>query len=78
MINLSLKDSETFLGTISDSDFQLLIDQLEEEHEGDSDYYFNQTMVEVLKERGASTNLVQLLTDAIGGSEGIEVAWKKV
>lgn len=77
MYTLSLKDTGAVLGTIDDTDLQLLIDQLEEEHETDTDYYVCPATIEILRESGASRGLLQLLRDAVGTSEGVEVAWKK-
>jgi hypothetical protein len=77
MFTLSLKESGAILGAIDDADLQLLIDQLEEEHEEDTDYYVCPATIEILKESGASDRLLKILTDAVGGSEGVEVAWKK-
>ena len=51
MFTLSLKDSGAFLGTIDDADLQLLVDQLEEEHETDTDYYVCPDTIEILAER---------------------------
>ena len=78
MFTLSLKDSGALLGTIDDADLQLLVDQLEEEHETDSDYYVCPATIEILEENGASAALLKLLRSAVGSSEGVEVAWKKV
>ena len=77
MFRLTLKDSGEFLGTIDDADLQLLIDQLEEEHEEDTDYYVCPATLEILEENGASAGLLTILKNAIGESEGVEVAWKK-
>ena len=78
MFKLTLKDNGAFLGTIDDADLQLLIDQLEEEHEDDTDYYICPDTVEILEENGASPGLLKILKDAIGDSEGVEVVWWKV
>ena len=78
MITLSLKDSGAFLGTIDDADLQLLIDQLEEEHENDTDYYVCPATIEILEENGANPSLVRILKEAVGNSEGVEISWKKV
>lgn len=78
MFALSLKDSGALLGTIDDADLQLLIDQLEEEHDTDTDYYVCPATIEILEENGASASLLTILRDAVGSSEGVEVAWKKV
>jgi len=77
VFKLSLKDSGAFLGTIDGVDLQLLVDQLEEEHEEDKDYYVCPDTIEVLKESGASAGLIKILTAAVGSSEGVEVAWQK-
>jgi hypothetical protein len=78
MITLSLKDSGAFLGTIDEADLQLLIDQLEEEHENDTDYYVCPATIEILEENGANPSLVRILKEAVGNSEGVEISWKKV
>ena len=77
MFTLSLKDSGAVLGTIDDADLQLLVDQLEEEHETDTDYYVCPATIEILEGSGASARLLKLLKDAVGSSEGVDVAWKK-
>jgi hypothetical protein len=77
MYTLSLKDTGALLGTIDDADLQVLIDQLEEEHETDTDYYVCPATIELLRVRGASRGLLEILREAVGSSEGVEVAWKK-
>jgi len=77
MITLSLKDGGAFLGTIDEADLQLLIDQLEEEHGEDTDYYICPATIDILEQNGASPGLVRILKAAVGNSEGVEVAWKK-
>ena len=76
MITLSLKDSGTLLGTIDAADLALLIDELEEESESDTDYYINSATIDMLVENGASDRLVALLREAVGDSEGVEVVWR--
>jgi hypothetical protein len=73
MIKLSLKDTGAFLGTIDEHDLQLLIGQLEEEHEEDTDYYICPETIAILEEGGASAALLSLLKGAVGGSEGVSV-----
>lgn len=75
MITLSLKETGAFLGTIDDADLQSLVDQLEEEHEDDTDYYVCPATIELLEESGASARLLKILKDAVGSSEGVEIAW---
>lgn len=77
MIKLSLKDSGASLGTIDDADLQLLVDQLEEEDRSDTDYFIDTDTIDILEENGASVALLKILRDAVGTSEGVDIAWKK-
>ena len=77
MITLSLKDTGAFLGAIDDADLELLVDQLEEEHAADADYFVCPETIDILAENGASAGLLAILTAAVGSSEGIEVCWSK-
>ncbi len=77
MIKLTLKDTGAFLGTIEEADLQLLVDQLEEEHEEDTDYYVCPETIDILAESGASAALLKILKEAVGSSEGVDIAWKK-
>ena len=56
---------------------QALIDQLEEEHRADDDYFIDSATIDVLEEAGASTSLIALLRQAVGNSEGIDVRYEK-
>ena len=64
------------LGTVSASDVQTLINQLEEEHRTDNDYFINPTTIELLGVAGASHDLVNLLRKAVGNTEGIDVRYE--
>jgi hypothetical protein len=77
MITLSLKESGTVLGTISDEDFQLLMDQLVEESEEDTDYYIDAVTIDLLESAGAGAELVALLKRAVGSSEGVDIVWQE-
>ena len=72
-----LYDTETdkFIGTVSDEEFQLLVDQLEEESPDDSDYYVNRATLDLLGQVGAGTHLLTLLQQALGDREEMEVRW---
>lgn len=77
MITLSLKDSGELLGEITESDLQLLIDQLEEEDEEDTDYFISPVTIDLLEQKGARPELVTMLREAVGDSEGVDVAWEE-
>ena len=77
MVALSLKDGGAFLGTIDETDLQLLIDRLEEEDEQDTDYYIDVATIEMLERNGASDRLIAVLREAVGDSDGVEVVWSE-
>ena len=77
MVTLSLTESGAVLGSISDADLQMLVDQLEEESEEDTDYYVTAETIAMLEERGASETLVAVLKQALGTAEGVDVSWER-
>ena len=77
MPRLYLKEGNRLLGTISDADLKLLVDQLEETEIADVDYFIDAPTVDILAAAGASASLLNLLRGAIGSSEGIDVRWEK-
>ncbi|CAN4279706.1 hypothetical protein LJR125_002591 [Pseudoxanthomonas sp. LjRoot125] len=74
-IRLSEKDSGRTLGNISEADFQMLVDYMEEESSKDQDYYVEHTAIDALESLGASADFVALLRTAVGESEGVDVVW---
>ena len=77
MIQLRDKESGEVLGTITEDDLQFLIDNLEEESEDDMDYYINRSTLEIFKEKGTNTALVELLENALGDRNDMEIEWLK-
>jgi len=75
MVQLRDKESGSLLGSITDDELQFLIDNLEEEWDGDTDYYLNGTTIEMLKTAGAEQPLIELLERALGNKEGVEIEW---
>lgn len=68
-------ESNQFIGAVSDEEFQLLVDELEEESLEDVDYYVNRATLDLLTQAGASAHLVTLLQHALGDREDMEVRW---
>ena len=77
MIALTDKESGKTLGEITEAQLQFLIDQLEEESLTDKDYYINRAMIFFLKERGADAGLIDLLYEALGDREEMEIEWSE-
>ncbi len=76
---VDLFDSESgrLVGSISDDQFQELVDAFEEESPLDSDYYISVDAVDMLEEDGASPAVVRLLRAALGEREGAEIRWER-
>jgi hypothetical protein len=56
---------------------QFLIDNLEEEGEGDQDYYLDGATLDFLAARGADAVLLTLLQAALGEKESGTVRWER-
>ncbi len=77
VITLSLKDGGKVVGTIDEADLQLLIDQLVEEDEEDTDYYVTPLTIEYLEQNGAGEELLRILKEAVDGAEGVDIVWSE-
>ena len=77
-IQLYKEHPETYkqeiLGTISESQLDFLIDNLEEEFEEDEEYYLNADTLDYLKEQGADRDLIGILEKALAGNQdGVDI-----
>lgn len=77
MVELSDKETGRILGSITDDQLRFLIDQFEEESDGDTDYYIDTASLEMLADRSIDPQLLTLLRDALGAREGMEIEWKR-
>jgi hypothetical protein len=69
-------DKDIEIGQISDAQLKFLVDQLEEEHDEDQDYYIDRDTLELLSDNGAEPELVALLEKAIGDDDEMDIAWE--
>ena len=76
-IRLIDKASGGQLGEIAHEDMKLLIDQLEEEHSRDRDYFIDSSTIDILEQAGAGPRLLALLREAVGTSEGVDIRWEE-
>lgn len=76
-IRLYDNDTGKELGTLTESQLQFLVDQLEEETADDQDYYLNAATLEMLAGRTEDTALIARLKEAMGDRPGIEVRWER-
>lgn len=77
MITLKNKDTGQHIGSLSEAELQYLIDELEEEHSEDKDYWLNRTQLQIMKEKGADPAFIAMLESALGGNEDMEVVWER-
>ena len=77
MVILFNNESGTELGQVSDDQFQLLVDQLEEESATDDNYYINRSTIEVLAAAGAREEILSLLERALDANGEAEIRWTR-
>ena len=75
MITLRNKETSATIGTISEEELTYLIDMLEEEDSQDRDYWIDQATLDYFEDNGCDDHLLEMLKDAIGDREGIEIVW---
>jgi hypothetical protein len=78
MIQLRDTESGALLGAITEQQLEFLEGQLEEEFQGDQDYWFDTASLDVLEEQGADPDLMAVLRSALGDREEMEIRWERV
>ena len=76
---IELRDLETgqVVVSITDEQFQFMKDQLEEESEMDTDYYLNRETIDMLEGNGADPQLINLLRQALGDRNEMDLQWSR-
>jgi hypothetical protein len=69
-------DTGDEIGTISDVQLKFLVEQLEEDHEEDQDYYIDRDTLELMSDNGADPELLAILEKAIGDDDHMDIAWE--
>ena len=75
MIELRDKDTGKSIGLITDDQLQYLADHLEEESGVDTDYYLNTATLEMFEDNSIDPQLLNLLRQALGGRDEMEIEW---
>jgi hypothetical protein len=76
MPRLTRLDTGADIGEISDKQLAFLVEQLEEEHDEDQDYYIDRETLELMSDNGADPELLALLEKAIGDDDSMDIAWE--
>jgi len=69
-------DTGAEIGNISDAQLAFLVEQLEEEHDEDRDYFVDKNTIELLSDNGCDPELLGMLEKAIGEDEAMDIAWE--
>jgi hypothetical protein len=77
MIKLHDKNTQELIGEISEKQLQFLIDELVEEDSADQDYYINRDQLDQLEKKGGDETLIQMLRDALGTKDDMDIIWTK-
>ena len=75
MIDLYNASTDQLIGSITPADLEVLIDALEEESADDQDYYITADTIEIVADGRATEHLVQLLRNALGSADGVDIRW---
>lgn len=76
-IHLYTKNTNALIGAITEADFRVLADALEEESTTDTDYFIDRATIDVIGDGRASGHLLHLLRAAVGSSDGVDVRWER-
>ncbi len=68
-------DTEADIGIISGAQLRFLVEQLEEEHDEDQDYYIDRDTLELLADNGIDDELLAMLEKALGDDDSMDIAW---
>jgi hypothetical protein len=76
MVKVFDAGTQTLIGTLTEAQFQQIVDALEEETVEDRDYYINRATIELLEERSADPEVVALLRRGLGDREEMDIRWE--
>lgn len=77
MITLKEIGNNRWIGSITYAQLQFLMDELDEMHKNDQDYWINRATLDVLKGRGAEAALTEAIEKAMGDKDEVEFYWIK-
>ena len=69
-------DSGDTIGDIDEAQLKFLVEQLEEEHPEDKDYYIDKDTLELLSDNGCDPELLVMLEKALGHDDSMDIGWE--
>ena len=76
MPTLTRIDNGQTIGEVSTQWLDFLVEQLEEEHDEDQDYYIDRDTLELMSDNGIDPELLAMLEKAIGDDDSMDIAWE--
>jgi hypothetical protein len=64
------------IGKIDDKQLAFLVEQLQEDHDDDTDYFIDRETLELLSDNGADPELLALLEKGLAGDDEMDIAWE--
>ncbi len=77
MIDLYNNDTNKLLGSLTEAELQVLTSALEEESQGDHDYFIDAATIDIIADGQATDHLIQMLRAALGEAGGVEIRWQR-
>ena len=77
MIKIFNKDTNEFLGRVTEGELQFLAEHLEEESIHDTDYYITKDTLDQFPGHGASPKLMEVLRGGVRNGNAIEIRWER-
>jgi hypothetical protein len=77
MIDLYNDNTDQLVGSITEADLKVLQDALEEESTEDRDYFITPATIEVIGDGRATDHLLNVLREALGSSDGVDIRWER-
>ena len=78
MITVSNKESNESVGSITDSQLQILINHLVKTDPDDQDYYIDRRTIDLIKAVAADhVSVVEMLERALGDRDGVDIVWTR-
>ena len=76
MARLMRIDTDVEIGVITDKQLAFLVDQLEEEHDEDQDYFIDKDTLELMSDNGIDPELLLMLEKALGDDDSMDISWE--
>ena len=78
MIAVSNKESGESVGSLTDSQLQILINHLVKTDPDDQDYYIDRRTIDLIKAVAADhVSVVEMLERALGDRDGVDIVWTR-